>query len=267
MTRTTSHRRPVQRPARVPDPTPLFWLTKAVSTAMGEAVSDYSIHVLPPVVAVVCGFALFVVALVIQLARGRYRPWSYWFTVGMVGVFGTMAADVMHVALGVPYAASTAFYTVVLAAVFWLWWRFERTLSVHDIVTPRRELFYWAAVVATFAMGTALGDLTAVGLGLGYLASIAGFAAVMLVPALGYRFGRWNAVFCFWFAYILTRPLGASVADWLAKPRTDGGLGAGEGAVALALVLLMGALVAVMYVRAPVRERIPAPTTPEIGEP
>jgi len=267
MSRTASPRRAALRLARVPDPTPLFWLTKAVSTAMGEAVSDYSIHVLPPVVAVVCGFALFAIALAVQLTRGRYRPWSYWFTVGMVGVFGTMAADVMHVVLGVPYAVSTAFYTLVLAVVFVLWWRFERTLSVHDIVTPRRELFYWAAVVATFAMGTALGDLTAVGLGLGYLASIAGFAALMLIPALGYRFGRWNAVFCFWFAYILTRPLGASVADWLGKPRADGGLGAGEGWVALALVLLMGALVAVMYLRAPVRERMSARgTTPEIGE-
>jgi uncharacterized membrane-anchored protein len=245
----------------------LFWLTKAVSTAMGEAVSDYSIHVLPPVVAVVCGFALFVLALAIQLTRGGYRPWSYWFTVGMVGVFGTMAADVMHVVLGVPYAVSTAFYTVMLAAVFWLWWRFERTLSVHDIVTPRRELFYWAAVVATFAMGTALGDLTAVALGLGYLASIAGFAALMLIPALGYRFGRWNAVLCFWFAYILTRPLGASVADWLGKPRADGGLGAGEACVSLSLVLLMGALVAVMYVRSPSREATAARSRPaEIGE-
>jgi uncharacterized membrane-anchored protein len=242
-------------------------VTKAVSTAMGEAVSDYSIHVLPPVVAVLCGFALFVIALAVQLTRGRYRPWSYWFTVGMVGIFGTMAADVMHVALGVPYALSTAFYTAALAVVFLLWWRFEHTLSVHDIVTPRRELFYWAAVVATFAMGTALGDLTAVGLGFGYLASLAGFAVVILIPALGYRFARWNAVFCFWFAYVITRPLGASVADWLGKPRADGGLGAGQGWVSLALVLLMAALVGFMYLKKPRRERALARRAmPGVGE-
>ena len=126
--------------AHTTDPTPVFWITKAVSTAMGEAVSDYSIHVLPPVVAVLCGFALFVIALIVQLTRGRYTPWSYWLTVGMVGVFGTMAADVMHVALGVPYAISTTFYAVVLAAVFLLWRRLEHTVSVHGIVTPRREL-------------------------------------------------------------------------------------------------------------------------------
>jgi uncharacterized membrane-anchored protein len=234
---------------------------------MGEAVSDYSIHVLPPVVAVLCGFALFVIALVVQLTRGRYRPWSYWFTVGMVGVFGTMAADVMHVALGVPYAVSTAFYSAALALVFLLWWRFERTLSMHDIVTTRRELFYWAAVVATFAMGTALGDLTAVGLGLGYPASIVGFAVIILIPALGYRFARWNGVFCFWFAYVITRPLGASVADWLGKPRGAGGLGAGEGWVALALVLLMVALVAFMYLASPGRQHALArETMPGVGE-
>lgn len=247
MTPPPSTRGGARRPSRVPDPTPVFWITKAVSTAMGEAVSDYSIHVLPPVVAVLCGFVLFVVALVVQLTRGRYTPWSYWLSVGMVGVFGTMAADVMHVVLGVPYAVSTAFYAVLLATVFLLWWRLERTLSVHDIVTPRRELLYWAAVVATFAMGTALGDLTAIGLGFGYLASIVAFAVVISVPAMGFRFARWNAVFCFWFAYVVTRPLGASVADWLGKPVADGGLGAGEGWVSLVLVLLMAALVAAMH--------------------
>jgi uncharacterized membrane-anchored protein len=273
MTRIEHARRTGTRLPRVPDPTPVFWITKGVSTAMGEAVSDYSIHVLPPVVAVLCGFALFVIALVIQLTRGRYSAWSYWLTVGMVGVFGTMAADVMHVALGVPYAVSTTFYAVVLAVVFLLWWRLERTLSVHDIVTPRRELLYWAAVVATFAMGTALGDLTAIGLGFGYLASIIVFAVVIAIPALAFRFARWNAVFCFWLAYVVTRPLGASIADWFGKPPADGGLGAGEGWTALVLVLLMAALVAAMYLVAPGRgaatgrsATLRPDSTPGIGE-
>ncbi|QDZ14319.1 COG4705 family protein [Humibacter ginsenosidimutans] len=248
MPRPADTRSPGTPFTRVPKPTPSFWITKAVSTAMGEAVSDYSIHVLPPVVAVLCGFVLFVIALIVQLTRGRYSPWSYWLTVGMVAVFGTMAADVMHVALGVPYAVSTTFYALALAAVFLVWWRVEGTLSVHDIVTTRRELFYWAAVIATFAMGTALGDLAAVGLGLGYAASIVVFALVMLVPVLGFRLARWNGVFCFWFAYVVTRPLGASIADALGKPRSAGGLGLGDGPVALVLVLLMAALVVAMYV-------------------
>ncbi len=236
---------------RVPDPTPVFWIAKGASTALGEAVSDWSIHVLPPVVAVLVGFVLFVVALVVQLSRRRYIPGFYWTTVAMVGVFGTMAADVVHVAFGVPYVVSTALYAVILALVFVVWWRIERTLSVHEITTTRRELFYWAAVVATFAMGTALGDLAAVGLGLGYLPSIIVFAVLLAVPALGFRFLRWNGVFSFWFAYVLTRPIGASVADWLGKPVAEGGVGAGAGWVSLVLAVVMVALVVWMSVRAP----------------
>lgn len=247
--------RAVVRAQRVPNPSALFWITKGVSTAMGEAVSDFSIHVMPPVVAVLCGFALFVIALVIQFSRRRYTPWAYWFGVGMVGVFGTMAADVMHVVLGVPYAVSSLFYAAVLACVFLLWWRLERTLSVHDVDTFRRETFYWLAVVGTFAMGTALGDFAAIGLGLGYLASIGVFAVLILVPALGYRFARWNAVFSFWFAYVVTRPLGASVADWFGKPVSVGGLGFGDGWVSLVLIVLMVALVGLMYATAPRRQR------------
>lgn len=234
---------------RVPEPTRMFWMAKAASTALGEAVSDFSIHVLPPVTAVLVGFTLFVIALVIQVSRGRYIAGFYWAAVAMVGVFGTMAADVVHVAFGVPYAVSTALYALGLAAVFVLWWRTERTLSVHEITTTRRELFYWAAVVATFAMGTALGDLAAVGLGLGYLPSIVAFAVLLAVPALGYRFLHWNDVFAFWFAYVLTRPLGASVADWLGKPVAEGGVGIGSGWVSLALAILMVVLVCVMSVR------------------
>lgn len=227
----------------------MFWLAKATSTALGEAVSDFSIHVMPPVLAVLLGFALFAAALALQLTRRRYIPESYWLTVAMVGVFGTMAADVVHVVLGMPYAASAAGYAVVLAAVFVLWWSTERTLWVHDVTTLRRELFYWAAVVGTFAMGTALGDLTAVGLGLGYAPSIVAFAAAILIPAIGYRWLHWNGVFAFWFAYVLTRPLGASVADWLGKPVPAGGLGVGSGWVSLWFAGVMAGLVVVMRVQ------------------
>lgn len=235
------------RPAsvRVPDPTVGFWVAKAASTALGEAASDLSIHVMPPVTAVLLGFALFVIALIWQLTRGRYIPGVYWFTVAMVGVFGTMAADVVHVVLGLPYLVSTAVYALALAAVFVTWWRVEGTLSVHDVRTTRRELFYWAAVVTTFALGTAAGDLAAVGLHLGYVPAIVLFAVLIVIPALGFRFLRWNAVLAFWAAYVLTRPLGASVADWLGKPVTAGGVGIGSGWVTLGFAVAMVIVVAV----------------------
>ena len=235
---------------RVPEPTGSFWVTKAASTALGEAMSDFSIRVMPPVLAVLLGFALFVGALVLQLTRRRYIPGVYWLTVAAVGIFGTMAADVMHVVIGLPYAASAALYAAVLAVVFLAWWRVERTLSVHDITTTRRELFYWAAVVGTFALGTAVGDFTAIGLGLGYLPSILLFAVLILVPALGYRYLRFGGVFAFWFAYVLTRPLGASLADWMGKPVADGGLGVGSGWVSLGFAVAMVVLVALMRPRA-----------------
>lgn len=231
---------------RVPEPSIGFWVTKAASTALGEAVSDFSIRVMPPVLAVLLGFACFVLALAWQLRQRRYGPSTYWLAVAMVGVFGTMAADVVHVVLGLPYAVSATLYGVALAAVFLLWWRVEGDLSVHAVTTTRRELFYWAAVVTTFALGTALGDLTAVGLGLGYLPSILLFATAILVPVLGYRLLRWNGVFAFWFAYVLTRPVGASVADWLGKPVAEGGVGVGSGWVSLGFALLMVGLVAAM---------------------
>src|SRR6478736_472495 len=240
MTKRLASRRPAPR---VPEPTALFWVTKAASTALGEAVSDFSIHMIDPVVAVLLGFAFFVAALGLQLTRRRYVPEVYWLAVAAVGVFGTMAADVMHVVVGLPYAASASLYAVLLAVVFLWWWRTERTLSVHAVTTTRRELFYWAAVVGTFALGTALGDFVAVGLGLGYLPSILLFAALIAIPAIGYRFFGFGPVFAFWLAYVLTRPLGASVADWLGKPVAEGGVGVGSGWVTLGFAVAMLALV------------------------
>ncbi|RMI30689.1 hypothetical protein EBN03_21055 [Nocardia stercoris] len=214
---------------------------------MGESSSDFLVTGMDPAIAVVLGFLAFVAALALQLRARRYNAWLYWFAVVMVGVFGTMAADVMHVALGVPYPVSTAFYALTLAAVFVVWQRVEGTLSIHAVDTTRRELFYWAAVVATFAMGTALGDLTAYTLHLGYAASAALFAVLILVPAAGYRLG-WNPILCFWTAYVLTRPLGASIADWMGKPRDSSGLGLGDGPVVAVLGLAIVALVAYLAV-------------------
>ena len=220
-----------------------FWITKALTTGMGESTSDYLVHRLPPVIAVAIGGVALAIALALQLAARRYVPWTYWLAVAMVGVFGTMAADVLHVGLGVPYLVSTAFFAVALAAIFGLWYGSEKTLSIHSIHTRRRELFYWAAVMATFALGTAAGDLTAVSLHLGYLAAGVMFAVVIAIPAIAHwRFGM-NPILAFWFAYIATRPLGASFADWMGVSPARGGLDLGAGPVSVALTVLIIGLV------------------------
>ena len=163
----------------------------------------------------------------------------------MIAVFGTMIADVLHVVVGVPYAVSTAVLGAILAGIFVAWQRVEGTLSIHSIVTARRELFYWATVIATFALGTAAGDFAASTLGLGYAAAAVLFAIAFVVPWIGYRWLGWNAIAAFWTAYVITRPLGASVADWLGKS-TLGGLGLGDDKVALVLAVCI--VLAVGYV-------------------
>ena len=172
----------------------------------------------------------------------------YWLAVAMVAVFGTMAADVLHIQFGVPYIASTVLFAVALAVVFGAWHRSEGTLSIHSIVTVRREAFYWAAVLATFAMGTAAGDLAAYTAKLGFLTAGIVFAVVFAIPGLAYRFARLNAIFAFWFAYVLTRPLGASFADWTGKARNAKGLGYGDGPVSFVLAAVIVVLVGYLTV-------------------
>src|SRR5579875_3071351 len=151
----------MQAMKKVPEITAIFWIIKLLSTAMGESTSDFLVYQIDPHVAVVLGFLGLIVALILQFWVRRYVPWIYWLAVVMVAVFGTMAADVIHVALGVPYAASTATFALALAIIFYIWQRTEGTLSIHSINTTRRELFYWLSVSATFALGTAAGDLLA----------------------------------------------------------------------------------------------------------
>jgi uncharacterized membrane-anchored protein len=261
-------RAPSRRALRVPEITVYFWVIKGLSTAMGESTSDYLVHSsLGPVPAVGLGFAGFVLALLLQFSMHRYVAWTYWLAVVMVGVFGTMAADVLHVGFGVPYFASSTLYAVALVAVFVTWQRTERTLSIHSIDTPRREAFYWAAVVATFALGTAVGDMTAVTFHLGYFYSMVVFAGLICVPAIGYRWLNWNPIFAFWFAYVVTRPLGASFADWVGKPVSLSGLGWGDGRVALVLTIIIACLVGYLAItRRDVQSR-PAHGRPEHGRP
>jgi uncharacterized membrane-anchored protein len=233
---------------RVPEITVFFWVIKALTTAMGEATSDFSVKAIDPVVAVSLGAVAFVVAMALQLRAGRYVAPLYWFAVVMVAVFGTMCADVLHVRFGVPYIVSASGFAVALAAVFISWQKVEGTLSIHSVCTLRRELFYWATVLFTFAMGTALGDLTATTFHLGYFSSGLMFAGVICLPALGYFFNRLNEILAFWAAYVVTRPLGASFADWMGLPNSWGGLGWGRGHVAIIFTIPIVVLVAYLTI-------------------
>ena len=223
---------------KVPELTIYFWVIKLLSTALGESTSDYLVFHINPYIAVILGAIGLVVALSLQFLVRRYIAWVYWLAVVMVAVFGTMAADVLHVGLGIPYIVSTIFFSVSLAVIFIVWYKFEKTLSIHSINTTRRELFYWAAVMTTFALGTAAGDMTASTLGLGYLLSGILFGIIFIIPGIGYWKLGWKEVFSFWFAYVLTRPFGASFADWFGKPIL-GGLGLGDEIVSLVLAVLI----------------------------
>jgi uncharacterized membrane-anchored protein len=237
--------------SKVPEVTAWFWVIKVLTTGMGEATSDYLVHRINPVIAVGIGFAGLVIALALQFLVRHYVTVIYWLAVVMVAVFGTMEADVLHVRFRVPYAVSTAGFALTLGVIFAVWHATEKTLSIHSIRTGRRESFYWATVMATFALGTAAGDLTAYTLHLGYLGAGVLFAVVILVPAFAYRLLRMNAILAFWFAYIVTRPLGASFADWLGVPRALGGIDLGRGRVSLVLTVIIAVLVGYQAVARP----------------
>ena len=237
--------------AKVPEITFMFWVIKILTTAGGEAVSDYLgldryPHSRPTVVLIET--AILVVGLVWQFRVRRYIAASYWFLAYAIAIFGTGVSDALHLVVGIPYAGTTALWAVVLAVVFWLWYRSERTLSIHSVYTRRREMYYWAVVFATFALGTALGDLTATPLHLGYLASGIMFFVIILIPAVAWKGFGLNAVVAFWFAYVVTRPLGASFADYFSKPHSISGAGYGNGTVALITTIIVAVLVGYLAV-------------------
>jgi uncharacterized membrane-anchored protein len=233
--------------AKVPEIAVIFWVLKVLTTGMGEAMSDFLGSVSVPLAGAVGIFGLWY-ALRLQLRAREYRAPVYWFAVMMVAIFGTMAADGVHRGVDAPYAATTILYGIVVAAIFFLWYRSEGTLSIHSITTRRRELYYWAAVLATFALGTAAGDLAAISLKLGFFDSAVLFAAAIAVPAIGWWRFHLNPIVAFWAAYIVTRPLGASIADWLGKPVSRTGLGLGDGVVSAIALIVFVALVAYVAV-------------------
>ena len=231
---------------KVPQVTVLFWIVKVLTTGMGETASDFLVQTIDPVIAVAAAFVALVAVLAFQFRLRRYVAWVYWSAAAMVSVFGTMAADVLHVQFGVPYAVSTAAFAGLLAVVLVAWWSVERTLSIHSIRTSRREAFYWLTVLTTFALGTATGDWTASALGLGYLVSGLVFLVLIALPLVAWRWLGLNAVAAFWIAYVLTRPLGASFADWIGVGPQRGGLGFGTGPITLVLLAAIVVCVAVL---------------------
>jgi uncharacterized membrane-anchored protein len=254
--------------AKVPEITAMFWALKLLTTGMGEAMSDFLGQQSVPLAALIGIFGLWL-ALRLQLRQSAYRAAYYWFAVMMVAVFGTMAADGIRDGVGLGYDVTTPLFALITAGIFLVWYRSEGTLSIHSINTRRRERFYWLAVLATFALGTAAGDLTAYQLQLGFWASVVLFAVVISIPAVMWWRGTMHPIVAFWFAYVITRPLGASFADGFSKP-SSGGLHLGDGPVSAVALVIFVALVAYVArtrrdVQAPSQQL--APTGHESHEP
>lgn len=212
---------------KVPLVTIYFWIIKILATTVGETGADFLDFRLGLGLGLTSLFAgaLLVAFLALQLRKDRYVPWIYWVTVVFLSIVGTLITDNLSDNFGVSLYASSATFAAALGITFIAWYRQEHTLSIHAITTPRRELYYWAAILFTFALGTAAGDLVSEQMGLGYAISGAIFGAMIALIAFGYYVLRLNSVFAFWAAYILTRPLGASAGDFLTQAVKDGGLG------------------------------------------
>jgi uncharacterized membrane-anchored protein len=248
--------------AKVPEVILVFWIVKILTTAGGEATSDY-LKTWGNIRGGGTEIVLFLAGLVIQFSTRRYRAFAYWFLAFSIAIFGTGVSDFLHLDVGIPYAGTTLLWAVVLAVIFAIWHFSEGTLSIHSITTQRREAFYWATVFATFALGTALGDFTATSLGLGYPASSILFGVVILIPALAWwRLGL-NSIAAFWAAYVITRPLGASIADYISKPANTSGLGFGDGPTALVFALAVLAFVTYLTVARPdIQKAVPSEESP-----
>jgi uncharacterized membrane-anchored protein len=264
--------------AKVPEVILVFWVVKILTTAGGEATSDYlktygnfgggGLEVL-----------VIVVGLVLQFGTRRYRAFAYWSLAFAIAITGTGVSDFLHLDVHIPYAGTTLLWAVVLAAIFWVWQRSEGTLSIHSITTQRREAYYWATVFATFALGTALGDFTATTLHLGYLDSGILFAIIIVIPALArWQFGL-NGIAAFWMSYVVTRPLGASFADYISKAKDLSGINFGDGPTAIVFAVAVFVLVSYLALARPdiqkpleastaqTRSRGPLPDLPHTGEP
>jgi uncharacterized membrane-anchored protein len=241
---------PAPAAAKVPEVILLFWIVKILTTAGGEATSDY-LKTWGNIKGGGAEVAIFLAALIVQFSTRRYHAFAYWLLAYAIAIFGTGVADFLHLDVGIPYAGTTLLWAVILAVIFAVWQHNEGTLSIHSITTQRREAYYWSTVFATFALGTALGDFTATALGLGYLASTILFAVVILIPALAWWKWNLNEIAAFWMSYVVTRPLGASIADYISKPASTSGIGFGDGPTALVFTIAVAACVTALAILRP----------------
>lgn len=230
---------------KVPEITLFFWIIKILCTTVGETFSDFLNVNLGLVYTSYIMGGILVIALLFQFLSKKYTPGIYWLCVVLISVFGTLVTDNLTDNFGVPLVVSTIAFTLALGAVFLVWYRMERTLSIHSIYSRRREAFYWLAILFTFALGTAAGDLAAENLQLGYLVAALMFGGAIAFVALAYRYLNLHPVLAFWIAYILTRPLGASIGDFLSQPADAGGLGLGT--VITSGLFLAAILASVIY--------------------
>jgi uncharacterized membrane-anchored protein len=235
---------------KVPEVTLYFWIIKILCTTVGETAADY--------LNVNLGFgltnttyvmgALLAAVLFAQFRLRRYVPAVYWFAVVVISVFGTLITDNLVDNLGVQLTTSTIAFSIALAVTFAVWYAREKTLSIHTIVTSTREGFYWLAVLFTFALGTAAGDLLAEKINLGYWKSALVFGAAIAIVTVAHLRFRLNAILAFWVAYILTRPLGASIGDYMSQPKADGGLGLGTTGTSVIFLATIAAVVAYLSI-------------------
>ena len=250
---------------KVPEITLYFWIIKILCTTVGETAADFlnvNLNAGLTATSIVTG-VLLVITLFFQFRARRYIPSIYWLTVGLVSVFGTLVTDNLTDKAGLPLETSTVIFTVLLGLTFLAWYIGEKTLSIHSIFTTRREAFYWLAILFTFALGTASGDLFAEGLALGYLVTGLLVAAIITVTAIAWRL-RLNSVLSFWIIYIMTRPLGASIGDFLSQPAKHGGLGLG--ATVTSFIFVGGILAIVTYLSITKRDVIAAAATERTDE-
>ena len=250
---------------KVPEITLFFWVIKILCTTVGETAADFinvNLNFGLTRTSIVTG-VLLIIALIFQFRSKKYVPTIYWTTVALVSVFGTLVTDNLTDKIGIPLETSTIIFSILLGLTFIVWYLKEKTLSVHNIVTRQREVFYWLAILFTFALGTASGDLMAEGLALGYFTTGIIVASVIAITSIAWRL-RLNSVLSFWIIYIMTRPLGASIGDYLSQPANHGGLGLG--ATVTSIIFVVGIIITVTYLSITKKDVIGKKMTEEIAE-
>ncbi|MCU1439100.1 MAG: hypothetical protein JWP85_97 [Rhodoglobus sp.] len=253
---------------RVPEITFAFWVIKILSTTTGETFADYlnvDVGLGLTITTWIMG-GLLIVSLIAQFATKRYTSGVYWTVVVLISIVGTLITDNLTDVIGLPLSLSTIIFSVLLAVTFGIWFYRERTLSIHTIFTRRREAYYWVAILFTFALGTAAGDLITEGLGLGYLVGVILFASLIGVIVIARFVFQANVVFCFWAAYVLTRPLGASIGDLLSQDPADGGLGIGATVTSVVFLVIIVGLATYLGIKVGRQRRLAAVEAP-VAEP